>query len=74
MDFHEQRARDLIRAESRPRANEIARNTRGLLDRYVSSRRMQANGETVTQVLWGRILAVAGVVGLAVLGVAHALR
>ncbi len=74
MDFHEQRARDLIRSETRPRAVNIAQKTRGILDRYVSSRRLQAEGTPVTSLHWGRVLLALGAVGLLVLGAARILH
>ncbi len=74
MDFHEQRSRDLIRSESRPRALDVARKTRGILGRYVSSRRLQVNGEPTTQILWGRVLLAGGVLVLGVFLLVHALR
>jgi len=74
MDFHEQRARDLIRAETRPRAVDIAHKTRGILTRYVSSRRMQSEGATVTKVLWGRVALTVGALALLVLGAVRALH
>jgi hypothetical protein len=74
MDFHDQRSRDLIRSEGRPKALDVARKTRGLLTKYVSSRRMQVAGEPTVTILWGRIV----LTGVAVIGGAallvHALR
>jgi hypothetical protein len=74
MDFHEQRARDLIRSETRPRAVSIAQRTRGVLDRYVSSRRLQAEGGTVTSVRWGRVLVALGALALLMAGASRLLH
>jgi hypothetical protein len=74
MDFHEERARDLARAETRPRAIESGKKTRGLLDRYVSSRRMQSRGDPVTRILWGRIAITLGGLILLVVGIVLALK
>lgn len=74
MDFHEQRSADLRRAASRPRALEAAGKTRGLLSRYISSRRAPAGTEPVIRIRWGRVvLAIAGL-GLLVLGAVRVLR
>ena len=75
MDFREQRSGDLNRAATRAGALHGAAKTRGLLERYVSSRRAPAVGvEPVTQILWGRIaLSLAGV-AVVVLGLVLAIR
>ena len=75
MDLHEQRARDIARAESRKNVFAGAQKTQGILSEYVSSRQTaQTPGPPVTRILWGRVILALVALALLVYGVVAAVR